>query len=519
MQIGTLIASTCVLSIGLLAAPSLAANDSTPSLPKKVTYAEHVAPVISENCTSCHRPDDIAPMALRTYEEVRPWAKSIRRAVNEGTMPPWHADPAHGSFSNDRSLSEYEKALINKWVKQGAALGDATRLDSSSVVAGGWRLGEPDLVVTFEAVSLEAGGPDVFEDLKMAYELPEDRWVKAIEVAPGDRTVLHHVIIFVLEEGQGSPTGWLGAWAAGMEPMQFPEGTGRLLRKGSTLVADMHYHPSDVAAVDQTRIGLHFYDGEPEKEMVNLWVQNSSFKIPAGADNYEVRSSFTFKQDSTVHALLPHMHYRGKDFTYTARYPDGREEILLKVSAYDFNWQTLYKLAEPLDMPKGSKIDCVAHFDNSTKNAANPDPTKDITFGSESFDEMMIGFVDYTVKEGLRPMTAEEQVAETLIDLAASYPGETFDVTAKQGDFTMPTALYLPAEGPGRWYIPMNGQVYEARLNSIEHHEDGTYTARLVAPFGSFDVEGIGGFGEKTVSGSINLGDDGELTFEGTVVE
>ena len=274
--------------------------------------------------------------------------------------------------------------------------------------------------------------------------------------------------------------------------MIFPSGTGRLIKKGSTLIADMHYHPTDEPTTDQTKIGLHFYDNEPDKELVNLWVQNSSFKIPAGAENHEVRSSFTFEQDSVVHALLPHMHYRGKDFTYTARYPDGREEILLQVNDYDFNWQTVYRLAEPLDMPKGSKINCIAHFDNSADNLDNPDPTRDVTFGNESFDEMMIGFVDYTVKDGLRPMDADDQIARHLAELSAEYPASTFEVVVKQGDFTMRTALYLSKEGAGTWYVPVNGVVYKATLSSIQW-TDGTFEAKMVAPFGSFVVKGSGG--------------------------
>jgi hypothetical protein len=332
-----------------------------------------------------------------------------------------------------------------------------------------------------------------------------------------------------------------------MAPMVFPEGTGRLLKKGSRLVANMHYHPTDEAAKDSTTIGVHFLDGEPSKELVNLWVQNSSFKIPAGADNYEVKSSYTFRQDSVIRALLPHMHYRGKDFTYTVTYPDGKTETLLKVPAYDFNWQTLYEMAQPLELPAGSKIDCVAHYDNSTKNKANPDPTKDVTFGNQSFDEMMIGFVDYTVKDGLRPMSAEERLAKIRAELVSAHPGEVFKVrvwetrdtaeadgggakaegeAAKAEGEThgrhreapnndgLDTALHLPsAGGNGLWFIPFNGDVMEAKLTSIEGTAEG-WTATLVASFGTLKVTGTGGFGTDAVAGSIAMGKE-ELRFEG----
>jgi hypothetical protein len=346
--------------------------------------------------------------------------------------------------------------------------------------------------------------------------------------------------------------------------MVFPEGTARLLKKGSRLIANMHYHPTDEATTDETTIGVHFFDGQPEKELINLWVQNSSFKIPAGADNHEVRSTYTFRQDSVVHALLPHMHYRGKDFTYTATYPDGRSEILLKVPAYDFNWQTLYEEAKPLEMPAGTRIDCVAHYDNSTKNKANPDPTKDVTFGNESFDEMMIGFVDYTVKDGLRPLSAEERLTRIRADLVSAHPGEVFTVrvweqpepaeptAAADGEHTLAdhldagghetehdgpagdrgaagaqgeataepesleTTLHFPATGgEGLWYIPFNGDVLEAKLTGVTGGADA-WTAKLVAPIGTLEVEGRGGFGGSTIAGTLFMGKE-RLGFEGTL--
>jgi mono/diheme cytochrome c family protein len=557
-----------VSTLGLAAATPAGAATAARSdadAPARPTYARDVAPILAEHCVSCHRPGDIAPMALRSYDEVRPWVKSIRRAVEDGAMPPWHADPAHGEFANDRSLSDVERDTLVRWIKEGAPRGEEAAAVPAGVNEGegAWRLGAPDLEIQFEAVDLPEGGPDQFRDLVESYPLPEDRWVRAIEVQPGDRRVLHHIIVYVLEEGQQAPNGWLGAWAAGMEPMVFPAGTGRLLKKGSRLIGNMHYHPTDEPTRDETTIGLHFLDAEPEKELVNLWVQNSSFKIPAGAADHEVKSSYTFRQDSVVHALLPHMHYRGKDFVYTAVYPDGRREVLLKVPAYDFNWQTIYQLKQPLELPEGTRIECVAHYDNSTKNAANPDPTKDVTFGNESFDEMMIGFVDYTVKEGLRPMSAEERLATIRAELLAAHPGEVFAVRvweqkdpAETGDAapdehtladhvtagtvakhdtgegasageagaaasevaepqSLDTALHFPAAGgEGLWFIPFNGDVLEAKLSAVEGTA-AAWKAMLVAPFGSLQVEGRGGFGGKTVAGTITMGNE-TMGFEGT---
>jgi hypothetical protein len=503
-------------------------------------------------------------MSLRTYDEVRPWVKSIRKAIEGGEMPPWHADPAYGTWGNDRRLTDVERETLVRWLKQGAPEGTGAPAVTASVPAGvnedgAWRLGKPDLEVKFEQVDLPAGGPDQFRDLPQTYPLPEDRWVSAVEIVPGDRRVVHHVIVYVIDEGQQAPNGWLGAWAAGMEPMVFPAGSGRLLKKGSRLIANMHYHPTDEAAHDSTTLGVYFLDREPQKQLVNLWVQNSDFKIPAGNDNYEVKSTYTFRQDSVIHALLPHMHYRGKDFTYTATYPDGRSEILLKVPAYDFNWQTLYQEAKPLEIPAGTRLDCVAHYDNSTKNKANPDPTKDVTFGNQSFDEMMIGFVDYTVKDGLGPMSAEERLTKIRAELASAHPGEVFEVRvwenqsaaaetaddaaagageqvaadaahaehaapgaeghAEHGEhhqpMTLDTALHFPSAGDGVWYIPFNGDVLEGKLVGVAGTAEA-WTATLRASFGALKVEGKGGFGGAPMSGTLIMGKE-TMSFEGTL--
>jgi mono/diheme cytochrome c family protein len=475
--------------------PARAAGDSEGS--SQLTYNQNVAPILAERCVACHRPGDIAPMSLRTYDEVRPWVKSIRKAIEGGEMPPWHADPAYGTWGNDRRLTDVERETLVRWLKQGAPEGTGAPAVTASVPAGvnedgAWRLGKPDLEVKFEQVDLPAGGPDQFRDLPQTYPLPEDRWVSAVEIVPGDRRVVHHVIVYVIDEGQQAPNGWLGAWAAGMEPMVFPAGSGRLLKKGSRLIANMHYHPTDEAAHDSTTLGVYFLDREPQKQLVNLWVQNSDFKIPAGNDNYEVKSTYTFRQDSVIHALLPHMHYRGKDFTYTATYPDGRSEILLKVPAYDFNWQTLYQEAKPLEIPAGTRLDCVAHYDNSTKNKANPDPTKDVTFGNQSFDEMMIGFVDYTVKDGVSPKPISPLIGK-LHDLAEHYPGQVWrvDVSIQPGKAPEPTAVHLPREGNGGWYVAFGTLVLPAPIHSIVW-DGNKVTAKAEIPNqGTMEMSGV----------------------------
>ena len=322
------------LPTALAAAAGPKTASAAPDVPDQVSYARDVAPIFDANCVSCHREGDIAPMSLRSYDEARPWAKSIRNAVSTREMPPWDASPEYGHFSNERRLSDRDIAVVEKWVDQGAQPGDPAERPEAPQFDDGWRLGEPDLIVTFDEVALPAEGPDVFRDLFKKIDLEDGAWLRAVEVKPGDRKVVHHVIIFATD-GQGPPeSGWLGAWAAGMDPMVFPEGTAKRIEPGSMLVADMHYHPSGEKAKDSTQIGLYFHKEEPAKELINLWVQNATFEIPPGAENHEVRAEFVFPQDSIVHGLLPHMHYRGKDFTYTAHYPDGTTETLLKVDDY-----------------------------------------------------------------------------------------------------------------------------------------------------------------------------------------
>ncbi len=505
------------LIVLLFLSPAAVAAAATPSaldLPETVTWSEHIAPLVREHCSACHRPGDIAPMSLLSYDEARPWAKTIRRMVAEREMPPWHANPGHGTFRNDRSLDERERALFERWVARGAARGE----ESPAIVppvGNDWRLGQPDRIVSFDPVELAGGGPDVFHDLVGKLDLEQDAWLRAVEVKPGNRQVLHHVIL-IASDGKGAPeSGWLGAWAAGMAPMEFPAGTARRVRPGDVLLGNMHYHPGPEPARDQSQIGLYFYPGEPEKELINLWIQNADFKIPAGKKGHEVKSSFEFPQDSVVHALLPHMHYRGQDFTYTAHYPDGRSEVLLRDDDYDFNWQTLYELAQPLAVPAGTRIDCVAHFDNSADNPFNPDPRREVPVGNESFDEMMIGFVDYTVKDGLRPRSLAERLVDIERDLLARGDGELFRLAVRDRDEpgSIDTLLHL-SDGGATWYIPLQGQLYEAKALRFER-TSGQFSAQFSAAFGNFSAAATEQEGK--LGGTIQMPFQASgLTFEGT---
>lgn len=479
--------SLCIAVLGSVAFfPALAASANALEKP---TYTQHVAQILNDNCVKCHRPNDVAPMSLMSYDEVRPWVKAIAKNVGEGVMPPWHADAGFGPWKNDRSLSSDEVDTIVRWAKAGAPQGPLADMPPVPDFGdSGWRMGEPDLVLTLPPMEVSADGPDQFRVVPVATGLTEDTWVTGMEILPGERSVVHHVIVWKKED---NAQGWLGAWGAGADPVAFPEGTGRLLKAGGELLGDMHYHPSGKAVNDETRIGLHFAKAEDiEKELVNLWVMNDSFEIPAGDPNYEARSTFTFAQDSHLMGLAPHLHYRGKDFKYTLTYPDGTSKELLNVSKYDFNWQTNYDFAEPIAAPKGTRIDCVAHWDNSAKNAANPDPNKNVRFGPESYDEMMIGFADYVVDEGVRPMETASPIDAKIAELLAAYPGEVYTTIIPMNGKMEKSALHIPSDGSeGGWYVPFAGIAGRAPIVDIVWEGD-TFTAVAQIPDGTNALKG-----------------------------
>ena len=389
------IALLCSLLATVLCSPAFgAAADQT------VTYTKDIAPILFANCTSCHRLGDIGPMSLLTYQEVRPWVKSIQRAVVvERVMPPWHSIEPAGTFANDRRLSEEEIQTIAQWASSGAPEGAAGDMPSTPVYTDSWRLGEPDLVLECDPVEVAGDGPDSFHNLIRTADFGgEDKWVEAIEILPGDRRVLHHVIMLSLETLQNSTgngvQGWLAGWAAGTDPMRMPSGTARLIKDGTQIVANMHYHPSGEAATDVTRVGFHFSDRKDLREVRNHWVMNSSFEIPAGDPNHEATASYTFEKDTDIYVVAPHMHYRGKDMKMWLELPDGSTRHLIDVPGYDFNWQTFYEFPEPVRAPAGTTIQVLGHWNNSAENPANPDPTKTVVFGPQSYDEMFIGILD-----------------------------------------------------------------------------------------------------------------------------
>jgi hypothetical protein len=414
----TLCVSAAALWIGAVAfaAPEQYAASDMKDVP---TFARDVAPILYKNCTSCHRPGEIAPMSLLTYEDARPWAKAIRDEVSEGHMPPWHAEAPHGTFVNERRLTEDEKATIVKWASNGAPKGDPTLLPAVPKYADGWAIGKPDLVFEMqEDYKVPADGIVQYEYFYIPTNFTEAKWVQAIEVRPGNRAVVHHVLAYyraapdvqrtpVLRPNapnsrisNDTPDGLrppkrglpprriLATYAPGTNPQVMPAGTALRLEPGGIIELQMHYTPNGEAASDRTKVGLVFAKGENPREVRVSQFLNGVFTLPAGAADVAVDTDVSFLQDTTVWGIFPHTHLRGKKWRYVLELPDGTKKTILDVPRYDFNWQTYYMFAEPLQIPKGSKLVSTAWYDNSAANTSNPDPTVDVKWGDQTWEEM-----------------------------------------------------------------------------------------------------------------------------------
>ena len=367
------------------------------------TFSKDVAPILYSRCLECHRQGEAAPMAFTSYSEARPWAKAIKQAVVTGKMPPWLADPHFGAFRNDRRLPDDAIQTIARWVDAGAPEGDPKQMPAMPPFETGWRIGKPDAVFDIgTGYDVPAEGVMAYKYFTVPTGFSEDRWVEAAEVRPDQRAAVHHIIVFVKEPGDNSarptdPGSILVGYAPGENPLKLVPGTAVLVKAGSSLSFQVHYTPNGKAVKDRSYIGVRFAKEPPKYRAIRGLALNGGFRIPPNDPSYEVRSSYTVKQDVTLDSLMPHMHLRGKDFQYTVVYPDGRQEVILSVPQYDFNWQIRYEIKSPMLLPKGTRIDCVAHFDNSPNNKFNPDPAKEVRWGEQTWEEMMIGFFTYTV--------------------------------------------------------------------------------------------------------------------------
>ena len=427
------VAAAALIGLAGLPVPGAAQPAEQP-----VTFAEHVAPILYERCTTCHRPGQVGPMSLLTYADARPWARSIREKVAAREMPPWDADPAIGAWANDRSLSADEIATLVAWADAGAPRGDLAAMPPlPSYADSEWTIGEPDAIFGIPPFDVPPAGLVDYTYFEVPTNLTEDKWVSAIQVRPGAAAAVHHVIVtaraqrtpeerrarrradpgFRLDRdilpgreiewnpgvaqlggrGKGAP---LGGTTVGNDGVTiFQPGTARLLEAGTTLVFEMHYTPTGEPHVDETRIGMVFTDTPPEQTVRSGAIVHGQFVIPPGAADYKVEADLTFTKGVRLLSLLPHSHLRGVRWDYEAVYPDGTRETILSVPDYDFNWQIDYIFDEPLALPEGSRIHAVAHYDNSAANRSNPDPTAEVRWGEQTDEEMMFTALSYLIDE------------------------------------------------------------------------------------------------------------------------
>ena len=380
----------------LFALTTSGAENTSKVVDNNVTFTKDVAPIFYKNCTACHRPGEIAPMSLLTYKDARPWAKAIREKVVEKQMPPWHADPRHGEWLNDRRISQEAIDTIAKWVDGGAREGDPKDLPPTPEYTEGWRIGKPDQTFSIPEQAVPADGVVSYQYLTVPTNFKEDHWITAAEIRSTGHEVVHHVIVFVQEPGTTRAEGrLLVGFAPGEQPTVFAPGFAKKVPAGSNLVFQVHYTPNGTAARDISTVGLIYAKTPVKYPVVTRPVLEARFVIPAGDPNYEVESAYTFTEPAHIYSFMPHMHLRGKDFVYRAVFPDGTSKILLSVPNYDFSWQTYYVTKEPVAMPKGTRIECIAHYDNSTNNKYNPDPTKAVRWGDQTWEEMMIGWMSF----------------------------------------------------------------------------------------------------------------------------
>jgi hypothetical protein len=404
------------------------------------TYTKDVTPILQKHCQSCHRPGEAAPFSMLTYETTRPWAGAMKLAVRQKVMPPWYADPQVGHFSNDRSLSQDEIDTIVAWATAGAPEGEAADQPRPPDFVEGWGIPKPDLILQLpKEFAVPKSGMVEYQYAIVPTGFTEDKWVQAAEVRPTERSVVHHIIAYVREPGSNYfkdqkpgvffeappqktdevvdtsalPSDFLVGYAPGQPAEILQPGEAKLIKAGSDIVFEVHYTPNGKAVMDRTKLGLVFAKERPAKRVQTLSAVNGIFKIPPGDPNYRVDASFEIRKPVTLASIHPHMHARGKDFEYRVVFPNGETRTILRVPQYNWHWQLWYNLAEPIDLPPGARIECTAHFDNSRNNPENPDPTKTVIWGQQSWDEMMVGFFNlvYDPKISPKDLLPEKKVA------------------------------------------------------------------------------------------------------------
>jgi hypothetical protein len=407
MKSALLFAAACLFCFAFYPSGSVSSDAGKTT----VTFARHVAPILQKRCEECHRQGGMAPMSLATYEEARPWARAIKEKVVKREMPPFHATGAVGRYHNDPRLTDAEIATITNWVDGGVPKGDPKDLPAPRVWKNEWKNGQPDLVVKVaQPYAIKPSRKDQYVFFVFDYVFPEETWIRSVDTRPGSLKAVHHANTHIVPPGFKAPaegyiagdfdpgargTVMIAGWAPGVDAVMLPEGTAVRIPKGMRLGIQVHYAPTEEERTDQTSVGIYFADGVIKKNLRVLFGDRKDVEIPPGDENYTLVAKKTFDTDAVVRFFHVHMHLRGKSYTMKFTYPDGRAETVLEVPRYDFNWQRVYMLTEPMRVPKGTVVEYVGAYDNSPKNKFNPDPNQVVHWGEKTTDEMMQGRIFY----------------------------------------------------------------------------------------------------------------------------
>jgi len=402
---------TTTLAVALGAFTAVGGN--VPKIPDNVTFTEHVAPILFQNCARCHRPGEVAPFSLLNFQDARKRARQIAEVTQSRFMPPWHAGHGYVEFSNERRLTDEQIALLGAWLQQGLKEGDAAKLPALPKFTEGWQLGKPDLIVRMpEPFEVSAEGRDIYWNFVFPLNLPEDKWVRAIEFRPEARKVVHHALYYLDTTGTArkyddadSRPGYngnhsnrqfdsLGGWAVGGEPMMLPSELAWRFPTNGDLVLQTHFHPNGKIEHETSAVGIYFANKPPTRKFTTLQLppafgRLSGLNIPAGATNYTIKDSFTTPIVLEAIFVAPHAHYLATTFLLTATLPDGKQQTLLKIDDWDFNWQEECAYKDRIRLPKGTRLDATITYDNSAQNRNNPsNPPKPVKWGPMTTDEM-----------------------------------------------------------------------------------------------------------------------------------
>jgi hypothetical protein len=385
--------------VAVAAWPNRMAGQNPAPAPREVTFARDVAPIVFRECTYCHRPGEVAPFSLTSFRETRPWARSIKQAVTARRMPPWNAHPDFGDFRDPRRLSDRDIETIVAWVDGGAPEGDPADLPPLPEFSDGWQIGEPDLVLTMaEPVPIPASGTIPYLTVPTDYVFPEDTWVQAIEVRPGNRRVVHHAVASAMIPGDNGPGGSQNVhlYSPGLEAMVWRDGYGKFFPKGTRFSFSMHYNAIGTATTDRSTMGFKFARAPVHTQVHTTIVLNSSILVPPMAQRHEVIAAHQFQNEARIHGLRPHMHLRAQLGTASLVQPDGRRRVLLHIPEWDDAWQNYYVLSRPARVAKGAILEFLANYDNSPANPLNPDPSVPVPWGQQVWDEMHSVYMTWT---------------------------------------------------------------------------------------------------------------------------